>query len=353
MASNKKSASFTRTILMIIVIIVAYFFIDAYYPELLPDFLKSDKKTEVKTDSKIRYAKDMPDKKDKILFASWNVNNLFDIKDDIGKNDKEYLPPKWTQEKLDDKLKKMTAVVKAISADGPDIFALQEIENIHILTYWVDTYLKDMDYGTVILEEGGDPRGIDVALISKFPAMSHKSHKQTKSSREILETELNVYGNKLLVFNIHHKSRMGGAEQTNDKRVEQSKILEDIVYNSYSSKNIDEVIITGDFNDEPNNDSLISLQAIHRNVFINLMKDYTKLKSNDRGTCYYSKDKMWHIFDQIIVSCGLKEDLCNMAIKGLSISEPKASIYKGEKLKSLKKDHRPIFVNIDIKDINI
>ena len=284
----------------------------------------------------------MPNYKKELIFASWNVENLFDTKDDPKKDDRKYLPPKWTMKKLNKKLKNMTDVIKDISPNGPDILALQEIENINVLNYWIDEFMPDLKYQTIILEEAADPRGIDVALISKYPVYKYESHYQTRGSRSILEVILDIYGNKLAIFNVHHKSRRGDAKKTKAKRIKQSSILSKKVTKSIKQNDLSEIIITGDFNDEPNNQSLKMLRQIDNYSFFNLLESYFKGAKNNKeiGTCYYSKTKRWYTFDNMFVSCGLIEYLCRQEKKGLSIDHFKANVYTGDMLKKLKKDHR-------------
>ena len=97
---------------------------------------------------------------EEISLMSYNVENLFDNKDDIGKDDKAFLPAsfkrgsyhkghckkievkKWRDECLyldwneEAKTKKILNIAKVVSSFGPngaDIIAFQEIENINVL----------------------------------------------------------------------------------------------------------------------------------------------------------------------------------------------------------------------------
>ena len=59
-------------------------------------------------------------------------------------------------------------MVSSFGPNGADIIAFQEIENIHVLR---DLYneLEPLGYLDFVLLEGKDYRGIDSAIISKFP----------------------------------------------------------------------------------------------------------------------------------------------------------------------------------------
>lgn len=141
-----------------------------------------------------------------ITLMTFNVENLFDNRHDAGKQDRTYLPlemkqtgehraacarietERWRDECLhwdwsdDIVLRKLTVVAAAIlqvgGGRGPDILALQEIENAGILERLSRDYLADAGYQAPILIEGDDERGIDVAFLTRLalaePATLHK-----------------------------------------------------------------------------------------------------------------------------------------------------------------------------------
>ena len=132
-----------------------------------------------------------------VTIMTFNVENLFDAEDDPGKNDPAYLPltakqsaahkafcepievPRWRSECLeldwnesavDFKLRQLAeAILQVNDGRGPDIIALQEVENASILTRLSRDYLQAAGYGEVVLIEGRDLRGIDVAFLSRLP----------------------------------------------------------------------------------------------------------------------------------------------------------------------------------------
>ncbi|MDH4071539.1 MAG: endonuclease/exonuclease/phosphatase family protein [Gammaproteobacteria bacterium] len=128
---------------------------------------------------------------------TFNVENLFDNADDPGKDDLDYLPIEakqteehraacarveveswrnrcltvdWSHETLDRKLSVVAdAILQVGSGRGPDIVALQEVENIAILERLRTEHLGDAGYLPGVLVEGDDARGIDVAFLSRLP----------------------------------------------------------------------------------------------------------------------------------------------------------------------------------------
>ena len=132
-----------------------------------------------------------------VTIMTFNVENLFDNHDDIGKVDETYLPIgakqnrdhmdacneipvkrwrddclklDWSDATLDHKLKVVADSIRQVNdGSGADIIALQEVENIEILERLRNDYLEDLGYLTGILVEGSDRRGIHVAFLSRLP----------------------------------------------------------------------------------------------------------------------------------------------------------------------------------------
>lgn len=213
----------------------------------------------------------------KITVMSYNVENLFDTTHDEGKTDFTYLPKRvkqqmpeaqaycraetnrfyreecynidWTQEKLNKKLASLTRVVASVnSGRGPDVMALQEVENINVLNQWMKLSLSKMGYKEVVLIEGPDPRGIDVAVVSKFPlaaeAIYHDANQRLnweestsavfsnnplqasakKLLRGILEATFSVGGGQqLTIMSNHWPSQKPG---NSSERVQLAKVLQ-------------------------------------------------------------------------------------------------------------------------------
>ena len=132
-----------------------------------------------------------------VSIMAFNVENLFDTKDDPGKDDKTFLPLSmkrsaahiaecneievdrwrvqclewdWNEETLAIKLDRVaSAILQVNDGRGPDIVALQEIENVEILERLRTEHLQAAGYGPSILIEGQDLRGIDVAFLTRLP----------------------------------------------------------------------------------------------------------------------------------------------------------------------------------------
>jgi len=251
-----------------------------------------------------------------ITIVFYNTENIFDTIDDPVKSDEDFLPSSkiaWTGERYQRKLSNIARALWEIdSLDLPAVIGLAEIENISALNDLVNkTRLKEGNYAA-ILEEGSDPRGIDVALIYRKTVMKYISHKafpsaQSFRTRNILYVELaDAEKDTFHIFVNHWKSRSGGAAQTEPQRIENAKILKRLTDSLLRRNPAANVILLGDFNDEPDNKSLAETlgalrpgkTAVPTDLY-NLM--YERFLDGE-GTLFY---KDWDLFDQVIVSGNL------------------------------------------------
>jgi len=111
----------------------------------------------------------LPRKPGTIRLATYNIENLFDDKDDpalSGANEDR------DQTKPDENCK---AVATAINAIDADVIALQEIESIESLKWFMDKYLPGSAYKYVSSIDAGDDRGIEQAVLSRFPITGAKN----------------------------------------------------------------------------------------------------------------------------------------------------------------------------------
>ena len=136
----------------------------------------------------------------------------------------------------------------ALSRVSADILTFQEVENKEVLQRFVNVHLKELGYSSVILEEGLDQRGIDVALVTRLPVLSHKIHEPSdetwhKPSRPVLEVALATAratfipcrfqvklsigsSQELIVFVNHWPSKRGGKDAERERgQVASSLIL--------------------------------------------------------------------------------------------------------------------------------
>jgi len=233
--------------------------------------------------------------KDSVRVLFYNVENLFDTKDDPLKNDNEFLPhskKNWNNFKLNDKINKIAKVIAA--GNFPDVIGLCEVENDSVLFKLVQHSILYKKKYQIIHFESPDQRGIDCALLyktKKFDVLSMKPNPvkiDGRKTRDILSTTL-VHKKDTFVFFVNHwPSRYGGKKKSVPKRISaanQLKLLMDSVVINYPKR---KVISMGDFNDEPRDSSL------------QILKNYSNRSDTFKGTIKY-KGK-WQVFDQFICS---------------------------------------------------
>lgn len=95
--------------------------------------------------------------------ATYNLLNLFDDIDDPALSGDE--------EDIDDAkpASERQAVAAAIRRLDADVLALQEIESEAALTEFRDIHLAGMGYDYLVSVDTGDPRGIECAVLSRYP----------------------------------------------------------------------------------------------------------------------------------------------------------------------------------------
>ena len=115
-----------------------------------------------------------------------NGENLFDYRDDEGKQDEEYLPEAtrhWTKKRYWRKLNNIAQELLSCSDDGiPDLIALCEVENDSVLNDLCHrSLLRNASYD-YLMTSSPDLRGIDVALLYS-PSITIILTGQTRSTK--------------------------------------------------------------------------------------------------------------------------------------------------------------------------
>lgn len=207
-----------------------------------------------------------------IRLATYNVENLFDNKDD----------PKLSgdAEDLDDyKPEPLRAgLAAAIRAMDADVIALQEVESLEALIEFRNDHLQGMGYDYVVSIDAGDGRGIEQSVISRFPVIDPKvwhgvmlegSHPEKFADggtirefgtpfdlrRSPLRATVKVppfvtgteNGYELTLFVVHHKSGRGYGYW---REAEAKKVVE-FVKEFESQKPGANIAVLGDFNCQP------------------------------------------------------------------------------------------------------
>ncbi len=254
--------------------------------------------------------------------AFYNVENLFDVKNDSLVFDDERTPEGaygWSLERYQRKIANITKVLSeignTINKTSPDIIGLCEIENREVLEDLVNhPYLRDKEYG-IVHQNSPDERGIDVALLyrrSTFLPVSYQSRRlllfDEEGYRDYTRDQLVVSGildDEPWYFIVNHwPSRSGGTLRSRPNRMAAAYLNKRIIDSIQRLHPDAKIISMGDFNDDPRDASLKKMlntvgikKQLDSAYLVNPMKS---LYRKGQGTLAY-RDK-WNLFDQFLVT---------------------------------------------------
>lgn len=250
----------------------------------------------------------------------YNVENLFDTIDQPDVFDEEFLPGGanlWNTQKYYTKLDRigevMTGMCAEFGAEAPVILGLSEIENRYVLEDLINSpRLKPLNYGIAHFDSP-DRRGVDVGLIYQ------KDHFRVENARSVrlydssdtsflTRDQLVVTGmlddERVSLIVNHWPSRRGGEKRSAPKRNLAADLTRSIVDSLQKIDPDSKIIIMGDLNDDPNNESLLKhlktkgkMADLKKGDLYNPM--YNMHKEGIGSLAYQDS---WNLFDQMIVS---------------------------------------------------
>ncbi|MBL6689266.1 MAG: endonuclease/exonuclease/phosphatase family protein [Pseudomonadales bacterium] len=265
-----------------------------------------------------------------VTLMTLNVQNLFDNLDDPGKDDKAYLPIAakqnkahrdecsrisnrnwrseclhldWSDAALDHKMSVLAKVIRQVNAgEGPDVVALQEVENEYILERLRTEYLDGLGYQKSILLEGKDRRGIDVAFLSKLPMvegpvlhpLTITTHRERAGdTRGILEARFQMPDGSTLTGYVVHFPAPFHPTEMRVAAYEHLQSLRDALPDNALA------FAAGDFNTTSTEDARERLLDKLVRPDWEVAHDYC---DGCRGTYYYAPEDNWSFLDMILVS---------------------------------------------------
>ncbi len=252
----------------------------------------------------------------------YNLENLFDITHDEGKNDYEFLPDgrnKWTEMKYTHKLRNMSTVLAEMGTDilpniGCAIIGVSEVENKHCLEDLCNQpKLKERNYKFCHIE-GPDRRGVDCALlynpalfkvdsVKLVPYIYELEKDKDRATRGFLTVSGKLSGEHLTVIVCHWPSR-GATSYYRECAGRQVRALKESLQNA--DPNV-KIIIMGDMNDDPKDASMSECLGAKRDIEDvekgGLYNPWWKIHDSGTGTLTYQG--AWNLFDQIVVSQNL------------------------------------------------
>lgn len=307
--------------------------------------------------------------------AFYNLENLFDIYNDATKYDDDFLPrseKQWTKKRYDKKVLKLGQVISKIGIDeskkSPSLVGLAEVENKNVIRDLIESnYLSEFDYDFVHYDSQ-DERGIDVALLydrNVFEVTSSKTYSiyledeigEQDYTRDILLVSGKLHSEKIHCIVNHWPSRREGEKESSHKRLKAAQKVLDIINEVYKSDPNAKILVMGDFNDNPGNDSIKFL--VQEAGLYNPMET---LLSYSRGTLNHNFQ--WNLFDQILFTTNffetennsLKFDEANIfdekfltQYKGKFKGQPFRT-FVGRKYKGGYSDHFPVYLHLKVTE---
>ena len=316
----------------------------------------------------------------RIMF--YNVENLFDVRDDSLKDDADFLPGgfmNWNSWKYREKLKNITRVVTSLGEmHSPALVGLCEVEGDSVIFDLTKrSPLRAQQY-SYVTTNSPDERGADVALLyqrhqfkllEKHEYEINFSNNKTRPTRNILHAVGRLLNTDTLdVFVCHFPSRRNGKKETERARIDAAKMLKNKTDSLINTRQNANIIVMGDFNDHPNDKSLSQIlkaqkltNDIQPSELYNMF--YHRIKERRFGT--YKYQGRWEVLDQFIVNGALLLKDSSSKISGY-----KATVYKSSYLLEEDKtnggekpyrtnlgpryiggfsDHLPIYMDLEIQ----
>lgn len=271
----------------------------------------------------------------KAIIGFYNLENLFDTKDDPKKNDDDFTPKgsyAYTTAILKMKLQNIADVVSQMgvqdNSDGPAILGVAEVENRYVLEELVkQRKIRDRKY-KIVHFESPDNRGIDVALLYQakyFRVLSAKALTvnlgelgDTRPTRDILFVSGRLRGELIHVFVNHWPSRRGGESASAPKRNKGAAVCKKVIDSLIADDADVKYVVMGDMNDDPTNESVSKILGAEGKLKKlkpgGMYNPFMKLYKNGIGSNAWQDS--WSLFDQIIVS----ESFFNKGKGGLKFS---------------------------------
>jgi endonuclease/exonuclease/phosphatase family metal-dependent hydrolase len=209
-----------------------------------------------------------------------------------------------------------------------DVLCLIEVENRITLQEFHDKVLvRDFagqkPYRHVLLIDGNDERGIDVALFSRFPVQAMRTHIHETStyqgkkvltfSRDCLEADVELPSGDVLTVMINHLKSMGYSPASDPRSIKrrrgQAKRVAELVDERDPKSQL--IAVCGDLNTPPNDATNTSLAPLLKHAHLENVNQ--RLPEGERGTYKAKRDNAQ--LDYLLVSKPLSEALVEVGIE--------------------------------------
>ncbi len=258
------------------------------------------------------------------FFAFWNVENLFDDKDDKRRSvDEEFDNPfaandAMRQEKLDHLAKVLLAMN---GGQGPDLIACCEVESVRAADLLKGTLNKHLDdakadpklkYTQVVMKNLDAGRHIAPCLITRLNVSPNYTRLHGGNLR-ILEGRLFVNGHELIVIASHWTSQLKqrNGSDGDSGREKYAETIYNLVERTTQKNPKADFLICGDFNDTPDSDPVVKgLHATGDRATVKVTESEPRILDLMAGKSAASFGTIWYggkplIYDHICVSPGM------------------------------------------------
>lgn len=294
----------------------------------------------------------------------YNVENLFDTHDDSLTRDHAFLPSgdrHWTYGRFLEKLNRTYKVIAGVGEwQPPAVIGLAEVENRFVLEALLrETPLHRFGY-EIIHRESPDARGIDVALLfrPKLITVLEQDFIQVnlpneRKTRDILYIKASLPGQDTIHLYVNHwPSRYSGTKVSEASRATAASVLINHAQSILSVNPKAKILITGDFNDSPEDASMLSLtdqlpvENISRYTFEGTHKHQGEWSVLDQWLAtrnWLSNKTDWYISDGsgkvFHPEWLLEDDEAHLGYKPLRT-------YVGFKYRGGFSDHLPVYIDL-------
>lgn len=290
--------------------------------------------------------------KSEIHILFYNVENLFDTKDDPVVRDEEYTPTskkKWNSKRYKQKLQSLAKVIAGADEDKmPVLIGLCEIENKNVVKDLSKSKALKKSKYEIVHYDSPDKRGIDVALMyrkSKINIIRSEALKVTfpnddsTTTRDVLYVKIKLKKDTFHLFVNHWPSRRGGEKASQFKRMSAAHVVRNKIDQIQAINLRAQIIIMGDFNDYPSNKSIKTvLRASNfkndkNHELFNLMSDLEK-----KGIGTHNYKGKWGMLDQFIITRNLRNNSKGWTLldEGVSIVRHDWMLYHDKKYDNYK-----------------
>ena len=184
---------------------------------------------------------------DGIVLMTWNVNNLFDGKDDGFEYEEYRLSAGWSAEKYMGRVNAISAAIGKIEP-APDIIMFQEVESLKMLEDIALSLSGGYEWSHFANNPGA---ALGVGILSRFPFSLARVHSITiggsTTPRPVLEARVQAE-EEFVIFACHWKSKLGGEVTENVRRASARVILRRIRELRENEPQLG-VIVAGDLNE--------------------------------------------------------------------------------------------------------